>query len=205
MASASSEQVHRVVLSLCCGRSETELQSSDLCVCLDRCKKSLYAGALAREYLHRVKPMNVFFWHDMKVGVTNLISNIHAATDLPIVVLFQHPSPTKDTVSRSAISAASKECISALLTGYLASLYFVYDVNESKNAWTTKELKRAAISRCSSVDLEAIQVTDAVITSQLDDENAMHPVFGNVKRSGWAMLKRGVEMAFQITAKINNL
>ena len=95
MALRSPAPVLRVVMSVCCSLSSIELKSSQFCVCLDRNKKSLHAGAVASQYLHIGKSKTVFFWHNMNHALMELTSSIHYSTQLPIVVLFQHPSPSR--------------------------------------------------------------------------------------------------------------
>ena len=47
----------RIVVSVCSGRSEVEMNSSDLCVCLDVHKRSLVGSAFAHHCMHKRTPV----------------------------------------------------------------------------------------------------------------------------------------------------
>ena len=176
------------------------MQSSDLCLCLDKCKKSIYASAVAHHYLHLRKSKSIFYHHNMASGLHELVKSISVAVNLPIVILFQHPSPSKDKSSRSAIAAAAKSCIAGLIDLSVDSVYFVHDCHPSatKNCWSSHELKSVALSKCANSDVAMVNATEPSMICAMNEDAVSHPVFGNVQRSGWAKTKKGVEMSFHI-------
>ena len=57
----SPAKFERIIVSVCSVRSEVEMQSSDLCLCLDKYNKSIYAGAFGYKYLHDEKTNVIFY------------------------------------------------------------------------------------------------------------------------------------------------
>ncbi len=92
----------KVVVSVCCGSAETEMHSSstDLNLCLNVDKRALYAAVFALKYLHRSKSNMIIQYHNMNEGFYHLLHSIQTNTELPIVILFQHPSPRTEVRHR---------------------------------------------------------------------------------------------------------
>jgi hypothetical protein len=175
-------KTERIIVSVCSGRSEVEMQSSDLCLCLDKCKKSIYAGAFGYKYLHA------------------LILSISKGIKLPVLVLFQHPSPTKDKRARDVLASASADYLKGLLDKSIEGVYYVYNSHTStfKNSWKYNELKELILSKCSRTVHLPLVVGPPSAVSQLDEKSVLHPIVGLIDRSGWAKMKKGVETSFQV-------
>ncbi len=86
--------------------AETELHSEEMCICLDVDKKSFYSSHFALKILLSKKANNIIFHkHDMSVGLYSLLQVIKKSTALPLVILFQHPFPTKNLHKLSIASS----------------------------------------------------------------------------------------------------
>ena len=194
------------MVSVCAGRCETELQASKstLVICLDIDKRSLYAGAMVGRYLHQSK--NVLF-HPFNMGsedeATNLLQLIHALNDQVVEnldlaegcihILFQHPSPSRDSRSIRNIAVATHYCCIGFLYN-VSTIDFVYDENESGNTWTYDTLCKVC-----SLCTEGGVYSRATCISETHDDMVDHPTFGKILKSGWAKMKSGREMTFRIT------
>ena len=184
---------NRIILSLCAGSGGTELQSSSLCLCLDLCRRSLFSGAFSAKHLHKSKSV-VFYRHDMKYGLFSLFKAIQEHLAIPIVVLFQHPSPNNDR----AISLAGEQCCNALIKGIVSQIHTVFDMNSGKTCWTYQNLvSRMVADQFSTM----VHVSEGVLICESNKVDYDHPVLGYVKRSGWSSHKKGQEIAFCITKK----
>jgi hypothetical protein len=87
---------NRIVFSACTGKGETEMNAKDdLCLCLDIDKKSLFEIFFYRKYRLRQPPNVIASFNNMGIGIHHLLTSKGNSTHLPGVVLFQHPSPTK--------------------------------------------------------------------------------------------------------------
>ena len=194
----------RIVVSVCSGRSETEMQacSDDLCVCFDVDKRSLYASAISYKYLHPKKSNLLFHHHDMSSGLLNILHAIKIQTSLPIVVLFQHPSPTGDKLSRDAIAYASMDCMLAVTSRIVDSVHYVYDHHDaaSKICWRGNTLQSLCTSKCKTETTNLLCVGQIQTICGQEQDKFAHPVFGVIDRRGWALFKRGSERAFCVTA-----
>ena len=191
----------RIVMSIGCGFAETEMQSNDLCICLDKCRKSLFAASVAGLYLHLRKKNLVFFCHNMRDGCFDMIKRVHEVGGVPIVLLFQHSSPSQVNATTSALATASCDGIKAVIAGFAAGVNYVYDSNNTKNTWTEKSIKDVALMQCTEKERRQLAVTGATVVSELEEERVRHPVFGDIARRGWAKSRKGVEMAFEIKRK----
>lgn len=196
----------RVIVSICCGTAQTEMHSSsrDLNICLDVDKRALYVAVFSLKYLHKSKPNTIIQYHDMEHGLYNLLHSIQANTKLPILVLFQHPSPTTEIRHRQVLIKAAFECIKCLtILDWVRSIHFVYDWSEKdgKTSWKKNELRYLLIKECylSSQALhDAITFTEDKNISYINTSMINHPVYGISKRRGWAQMKSGQERAFSV-------
>lgn len=198
---SKSSSRSRIVVSVCSGRSEIEMNSTDLCVCLDIDKRVLFAGKFASHYRGGRSNNVIFHYHDMRDGLLKILSSIHSSTDLPVFVLFQHPSPTSNKLSCEGLATASSECISALRQNFIEGIHFVYDchLDPKKTQWKGDSLKNLSLSECG--DTSDLLVSDTKIICDTQESTVEHPVFGTVPRCGWALLKRGIEKSFAITKR----
>jgi len=190
---------NRIIISLCCGRSETEMQSpaSDLCICLDVDKRSLYASAFTHKYLHRNRANLLFHHFDMSKGLFQLIKSLSSHVNVQISVLFQHPSPSPETRNINAISAAVADCIEALMTDLISTCHFVYDCHKLDN----KRIQSLCNLNIPIKYREYIVVSSASLISLLGENKVNHPLFGMIRRVGWAKMKGGEEWCFLMRKK----
>ena len=149
--------------------------------------------------MSRRKGNVLYHYHNMQQGLFSLLKEIRHRVDMPVAVLFQHPSPTGDN---NAIALASKDCVQALLQGACTQIHYVYDshLSKKKTFWKGNQLKQLSLSRCEDLS-ESLTVTDPVTISDANECMVEHPVFGHVKKSGWALMKKGSETTFSITKK----
>jgi hypothetical protein len=188
----------RVIVSIGSGTAETEMESGELCVCLDKDKKSLFTCAFAAKYLWKKHANVIFSWYDTKDGILDLLSAINFKTLLPVVVLFQHPSPSMDCKNRKNLQSTILECISAKERNVVESIHFVFDTNlgTKGNCWKERELFSMVETLCNGNRTH--QVTEPSVVSDKGVVVVRHPLFGDTERRGWAKMKSGVEMSFSI-------
>jgi hypothetical protein len=141
----------RVVICVCTGKSETEMHSpsSDLCLCLDTDRRSLYASSFAYKYLLRNKAKMIFHHFNYGNGLLALIKSISSKVQLPISVLFQHPSPSPS--SGMDLSKAISDCIKALHLELITECIFVYDCHLSKSIgkWNNQRIQSIGVGASS--------------------------------------------------------
>jgi hypothetical protein len=195
----------RLIVSIGAGRAETEMNSNDLCICLDKDKKSLYSCAFARKYLMKSKSPLVFGQYNMKDGgIIKLLKSIKMVTKLPLQILFQHPSPSQANENRSVLQSTFIECIKAQREELVERIHFVYDStpdNVRGTSWKTTELYDMVHGICLNDTQHSL--TTPFIISNKTDTYVNHPLFGKTERRGWASMKKGVEMSFSVSYKLN--
>ena len=209
-----------VVVSVCCGRAETEANCDPrvLCVCLDNDGSSLYASKVAQYFLwkkmkNKGKTNLIYHHHDYKEGLYELLQDIRSRIKVPMHILFQHPAPSSDPTSQSGrqhlakLAAASRDCINALQNQHADSIHFVYDEHSSpdKTTWKGDNLKSLSTSKCDESSLINISVSEVAEVSAVDEDTVNHPLFGKIDRCGWAKLKMKTgccERAFSIKNNI---
>jgi hypothetical protein len=180
-------------------------RSSDLNICLDVDKRSLYSALFSLKYLHEGKTNMIIQYHDMRKGFYDILHSIQEYTLLPILILFQHPSPTTEGRHRQALIDAALDCITCLINiSVVQGIYFVYDWNEKakKACWQKNELRNLLLKKCglsSPAPPNAITFTRERNISYIKTTDIVdHPVYGISKRRGWAHMKSGQERAFSV-------
>ena len=64
----------------------------------------------------------------MKDGsIIKLLKSIKTVANLPVQILFQHPSPSKANENMRILQSSLLECIKAQREQLVESIYFVYD------------------------------------------------------------------------------
>jgi len=186
----------RVIVSIGSGTAETEMKSGELCVCLDKDKKSLYTCAFAAKYLWKKHANVILLWYDTKDGIIDLLTAINTRSLLPVVVLFQHPSLSMKSKNRTNLQSTIQECITAKESNVVESIHFVYDTNSGTKGtyWKEREIFVIVERMCDRTH----QVTEPSVVSEKGVVMVKHPLFGDTKRRGWADKKAGVEMSFSI-------
>lgn len=130
----------------------------------------------------------------MSNKLDSLLLKIRKALRIPVVVLFQHPSP-KDVL---AVSAAGKSCMKLLKNGSIEQIVVVYDVHPGKNCWSYSTLSEAVAG--AEKTRSYIQLSHPVVICARNAIDYHHPIFGNITRSGWALMKKkGDEVSFHVT------
>jgi hypothetical protein len=108
-----NEFYNKIIVSVGCGRAQMEMHSSNLHICLNINKGTLFCEKIAMKYLLRKKSNLILQHYNMKEGLAQLITTIH--TKIPsvdLIVLFQHPSPSIDPVVRDVVIGGTMECMS---------------------------------------------------------------------------------------------
>ena len=191
----------RIIFSIGCGSCEIELQAcdSDLVVCLDKNRRSLFSASFNSSLSHR---KNLIISHyDMKNSITTMLQQVYASTKAKMTILFQHPSPSTDPTNRQAIQSVGLDCITCLLSGVAHSIHFVFDHFKGRNCWTKASLLQEFVQRCTTKTIkDALITSDASIVSKKGSLTVTHPVFGLISRVGWASMKKGDEVAFHISS-----
>ena len=137
----------------------------------------------------------------MSVGLYSLIKQLRDSTALPLVILFQHPSPT---MNHHKLSIAYRDCFRAFSDNVVESVHYVYDshTNHSKNFWKYKSLISTITGQCTSQIMEYLQFTQERTISEIGGYQVQHRVYGQVPRVGWAALKKGIEVSFSVLRQV---
>lgn len=178
------------------------MSSQDLCVCFDNDKRSIFVSKFSSTYLNRAKSNVIHHYEDMADNLYSLLGSIFDKTKMPIHVLFQHPSPSSTKKSQDDIAKASNQCFLALQSKAIVSVHYVYDHHPSiaKKCWRGNDLKELCLSQCSFHLHTRLCITEPLPACNIDDITVNHPLFGKVRRCGWASMKQGAhEMAFNVS------
>lgn len=186
-----------IIISVCCGTAGTELNSDKLCLCLDKDKRSLHCATMNMHSL--TKKHKLFQYFDYGKELYQLFCKIKEKTNAELKVLFQHPSPAH--ISRDSINIATEDCTKALLEGIIQSVHVVYDYHIDKHTWDYMTLCALFSCNLDSSETALLDISDPLLISELDCILVQHPLFGETKRLGWALMKRGEECCFNITKK----
>ncbi len=198
------QNFERIVISVCSGSAQTEMHSSpsDLNLRLDVNKRSMYTAIFSLKYLYRRKSNMIIQHYNMKEGFHHLVSTIRSYTRLPIVILFQHPSPSTQVGLCEVMIKAALECMYLISINVVTSIHFVYDWTTivGKTCWQKNELRHLLIKECY---LSPSLVTSLTLTKDRKisfgkTSIMIHPVYGVTKRYGWAQMKSGKERAFSV-------
>jgi hypothetical protein len=125
---------------------------------------------------------------DMSKRLLQLLQLIKQKTEMDIVVLFQHPNPSKDDNSRNTIAKAGFDCVCALQTRIISSVYLVFDYHPTKTRWTQDSLQQAFIPPSQGVT--GVFVSALKVIACENSSRVAHPLFGDTPRLGWSKLKK---------------
>jgi len=199
---------NRIVVSVCAGKGETEMNAKgDLCLCLDIDKKSLFSSFFFRKFRLKQPPNIIAHYHDMGIDIPHLLTHIGLSTHLPVVVLFQHPSPSKQCKSQIDFISASRDCISAIMNGFIKSIHYVYDHNPrpGSTSWSKDKIVSSILTSWElgvAISQDLFYSEERTI-GEMNLDTVDHPLFGVVPRSGWAGFKcRSLEKTFSITTNL---
>jgi hypothetical protein len=136
----------------------------------------------------------------------DFIRLVHLEANLPVVLLFQHPSPSADEKSRQALQTAVCESAKSLQLLYSSSIYFIFDCNSTvgKNTWSYLTLTKFVTDSIRSLsESELFVISDEETLSSPSDNEVDHPIFGKIDKVGWAQKKSGGwEVGFSLKWKI---
>ena len=190
-----------LIVSLCCGNAPSEINSigSSTILCLDTNRRSLFAARMS--LLELDHPSSIFVsYYDYSSNIDILFSRLKAETGAASIrVLYQHPTP-----SQSSIQCFSLSCLkssTALLDFHIDSIHIVFDHNPGGNTWNVKKLKAAFGNNLDPVSNTLLSISRTKRLCFIDGEKVHHPLFGIIKRYGWAKMKSGEELAIEITRK----
>jgi hypothetical protein len=103
----------------------------------------------------------------------------------------------------NAISASLADCVEALKTDLITACHFVCDCHKSEHTsnWDNKRIQSLCNSNIPIKYREYIFVSSASLISLLGKNKVNHPLFGMIRRVGWAKMKGGEEWCFLMTKK----
>jgi hypothetical protein len=148
--------------------------SSDLCLCLDKDRRSLYASSFAHKYIYKNKAKVIFHPFNYGIGLLELLKSISSKVRLPVSVLFQHPSPSPSSVSD--LSQAISDCMKALSSSLISECIFVYDCHTSKSTgnWTNQRIQSLCKSNIPKATQKQIVLSNPHLISALKEEKVDH-------------------------------
>ena len=194
---------NRIVVSVCAGMAETELHSEEMCICLYLDKRSFFSSHFALKFLRTKQCNNIIFHrHDMSVGLYAFLQAIRESKALPLVILFQHPWPTKNL---HKLSIASSDCFHALSENTVQGVHFVYDwhTNPAKKCWEDYDsLFLIITAQCPIPVMACLDFTFQKTIFDMGADQVQHPVCGLVPRVDWAAWKNGIEVSFSVLRKV---
>ncbi len=176
--------------------------SDDLCLCIDNDKRALFSSAFGLKHLNTATKNLIYYHHNMNDHLKELLYQVQQATRLPLVVLFQHPSPSNDSKSRGNLFGAIDACIKSLLSGVIVGIHFIFDCRpnylSSGKCWNKMELECHIRSTYQS-ELMQFTCKETKKICEYGETMIEHPTFGFVERKGWALMKKGEEYCFCIS------
>lgn len=200
-----SAHFQRIVISVCAGIGETECQASagDLVLCFDNSRRSLFSGKFMSRFFYPSSKRNVIFSvFDYSHDLLDFMKELHLKVpSIPKVLLFQHPSPSPEVKSRTALKTAILESSISLKLGYVSSIHFVFDHNSTvgKNTWSYHQLSKL-VRESMEESQTSFSISEENILSSQNDDYVNHPVFGEISKVGWALMKKGgSEIGFIVT------
>ena len=100
-----------------------------------------------------------------------------------------------------SLGTASSEAIKCMCSGMVHSIHYVYDYNEIKykSFWSHNLLKKVILSKAAEKYVCQIVMSNKIVLCDKEDMSYNHPVFGYIKRAGWALMKKGREMAITLS------
>ena len=185
-----------ITVSICAGLGVTELQSSSLCLCLDKDKRSLQAGVMVKKFARRTSSRVVWDRFDYSQNLKDLLAAISKSLELEVIVLMQHPSPSSDGVSQ--LQKACQDITDCMEDGIVSTLCFVYDYCPNRNTWSRSSLLRMCIPDTLLDSSNKFGISSEVCISKKGNIKVDHPLFGHTFRYGWAKARNSDEMSFSI-------
>ncbi|OEU22185.1 hypothetical protein FRACYDRAFT_232339 [Fragilariopsis cylindrus CCMP1102] len=182
---------NRIYVSLCCGTTATELNSNEICLCLDMDRRSLFSASIN---LHQRNKKTIFmsYYDYSNNNLTDLFQQLKETTKKRISVLYQHPSPSPATLNK--FSQSCSRVAASLLAGHVAEICMVYDHKSTGTCWNEGTITKAFFNDIGNEDDKAlIKSTKMALICSSDSDIVHHPYFGTTNRYGWAKMKKGEE------------
>lgn len=187
-----------LIVSLCCGCAPSEMNTkcSSAILCLDTNRRSLFAARMS--LLEMEHSSSIFLsYYDYSSQIDTLFSRLKVESGAESIrVLYQHPTPSP--ICRNSFSLSCLKCATALLEYNIESIHIVFDNNPSGNTWDFKSVKEAFLNDFEPGSNSQLSFSKPKIISFVDGEKVHHPLFGTIKRYGWAKTKKGEEIAIEI-------
>ena len=190
-------KAQRLIISVGSGQCSTELQSDELCLCLDSSKRSLFAAAMTNKFL--VKSTSTLFYHFIvSDNLHMLVEEIKKSIAIPIHILFQHPSPT----DRDMLSLAGRSCRKLMMSGAVKRVVIVYDDHQGRNCYNYVKICGILLGEMTGerqlTELLGVKATNATILCDTPCNEYEHPLLGQVTRKGWSLLRKSRELCFEM-------
>lgn len=81
--------------------------------------------------MRKMSPIVLGQYETKNGGIIKLLKSIKRVANLPVQILFQHPSPSKANENRRVLQDTILECIEAQRVQLVESIHFVYDYKEN--------------------------------------------------------------------------
>jgi len=158
-------------------------------------------------FMTGIKKNVIFSLFDYSHELFDFVRLVQLASNLPVILLFQHPSPSADEKSRKALQKAVYDSAKSLQLGYSSSIYFVFDCNSTvgKNTWSYLTLTNFVTRSIRSLLSESVSfvISDEETLSSPSDNEVDHLIFGKIDKLGWALKKSGgSEVGFSLKTKM---
>jgi hypothetical protein len=159
-------------------------------------------------FMTGIKKNVIFSLFDYSHELFDFVRLVQLASNLPVILLFQHPSPSADEKSRKALQKAVYDSAKSLQLGYSSSIYFVFDCNSTvgKNTWSYLTLTNFVTRSIRSLLSESVSFVisdEETLSSPSDNEVDHHLIFGKIDKLGWALKKSGgSEVGFSLKTKM---
>lgn len=158
-------------------------------------------------FMTGIKKNVIFSLFDYSHELFDFVRLVQLASNLPVILLFQHPSPSADEKSRKALQKAVYDSAKSLQLGYSSSIYFVFDCNSTvgKNTWSYLTLTNFVTRSIRSLLSESVSfvISDEETLSSPSDNEVDRLIFGKIDKLGWALKKSGgSEVGFSLKTKM---
>jgi len=195
-----------MILSLGSGSGVNEICCDIPCLCIDKERQCIFSACVNMKGVWKSKKNQVYHAvYDFSVG-TGLYDICSILTkqfpNLSISILYQHPSPSKEKLSRLAYSKSGFLSIHALVDNLVSDIHFVYDVKEGKTCWNKHDIISTFSKMIDLFTRKKLLFSEELLISKIGESEVDHPKYGCTARMGWAYTRKGDEKTFYIE-KVN--
>ena len=75
----------------------------------------------------------------------------------------------------------------------LEEIHFVYNVDEGRNCFSKQAILETFLHLTEFTCRIGLLDSNEITVSKIGTDNVTHPLFGDVQRKGWALMRRGNE------------